>query len=82
MSAIDLKPFVKTIKMRRGEQSGSQAISVGDAGAERRGAALAVGTRHHDRNARQSFPIYRDSIEQLGHPCQTNAIAVFRKVKH
>ena len=40
--AVDLKPFVEAIQMRRGEQSGSQAIGVGDAGAERRGAALAV----------------------------------------
>ncbi len=80
--AIDLKPLVDAIQMRRGEQSGSQAVGAADAGAERRRAALAVRSRHHHRNALQPCAIDRERVEQLGHPRQANAVAVFRKVKH
>src|SRR3954468_6545040 len=68
--------------MRRSEHSGSQAIGAGDAGAKRRGAALAVGSGHNDRDAREPLPIHREGIEQVRHSSQTNAIAVFWKIKH
>src|ERR1019366_1925438 len=80
--AIDLKPFVEAIQMRRGEHSGSQAVGAGDAGAEGRGRAFAVRTCHSDRIAREPCPIHRKGIEQVGHPRQTNVIPVFRKIKH
>src|ERR1700738_192101 len=68
--------------MRRGEQSRSQTIGAPDAGAERSGAALAVGPGHNDRIALKLCAIHRKGIEQVGHPCQTNAVAIFRKIKH
>jgi len=82
ISAVDLKPFVETIQMRRSEQTGSQAAGVGDAGAERSGRAFAIGSRHHNRNTREPCPVHRKSVEQVCHPCQTNPITVFRKIKH
>src|SRR6266404_339830 len=82
ISAVDLNPFVPTIQMRRGEQTGSQAIGACDAGAERRGRAFAIGPRHDNRNTRQPCPVHRERIEQVGHPCQANPVTVFWKVKH
>ena len=79
--AINLKAFVEVVQMRRGKQSGSQAIGVGDAGAERRGAAFAVRSRHHHRHAPQPCAIHRDGVEQVGHPRQTDAVTIFRKIE-
>ena len=78
---IDLKAFVEAIKMRRGEQAGAQAKRVADTGAERRGASLAVRPGDDHRDALQPGPIHRDDFEQLGHPRQAYAVAVFRQVK-
>src|SRR5258708_35762589 len=68
--------------MRRGEQARSQTIGEGNAAPERSGRALAVGAGHDDRMARKPPAIHREGIKQFGHPCQANAVAVFRKIKH
>src|SRR5260370_22612723 len=75
--AIDLKPFVETIEMRRGEQSGSQAASVRDTGAERLGRTFAVGPGHDDRNAREPGALDPDGVEQARQPRETNAITIY-----
>ncbi len=82
IGAVDPNPFVPTIQMRRGEQTGSQATGAGDTGAERSGGAFAIGARHHNRNPREPGPVHRESVEQVCHPCQTNPVAVFWKIEH
>src|SRR5467141_965042 len=82
ISAVDPNPFVPTIQMRRGEQTGSQAAAAGDTGAKRSGRAFAIGPRHDNGNTRKPCPVHRERIEQVGHPCQANPVTVFWKVKH
>jgi hypothetical protein len=82
LGAIDLNPFVEAIQMRRGEQSGSQAVGAADAGAECRGRTLAVRSGDDHRNARQPRTIDGEGVEQFGHSAQANAVAEFRKIKH
>ena len=82
LDAIDLNPFVEAIQMRRGEQSGAQAIGAADAGAECRGRTLAIRAGDDHRDARQSRAIDGEIVEQFGHSSQANAVAEFRKIKH
>src|ERR1700722_16315447 len=80
--AIDLEPFVEAIEMRRREQSRAHAMGAANAGAERGGRALAVRTGHDDRIALQPRAVHGENIEQRRQPGETNAVTVFRKIKH
>ena len=82
LDAVDLNPFVETQQMRRREQAGPQAIGAADLSAHRRRAALAVRTRHHDRDALQPRAIDAERFQQSGHAREANAVAVFRQVEH
>ena len=82
LDAIDLDPFVETIKVRGGEQAGPQAIGAADTGAHGCRAALAVRAGDHDRDALQPRAIDVERVQQFGHAREAKTVTVFRKIEH
>ena len=82
LDAIDLDPFVETIKVRGGEQAGPQAIGAADTGAHGCRAALAVEpvTTIEMRCSRARS--MSSAFKQFGHTREAKTVTVFRKIEH